>query len=281
MVGSEENHGKTMIDAPVSLCGIFNDSDDDSVSSFDQCYETEDVNVCGAILKIRQYAFHSHNANRVWPGTFNLAEYLLRTYENKKIENASDRAIQEGEEVNEDDCNKDSSKLGKVLELGAATGILSLRLLTAGSEISSSVTTTDVEDDGEVEKNIEYNYALNGFTDKKKHIPHTWGSGFVSSARKHGFLETELDFDTIVASDILLYVSAYPALVETIKELFELKKKKTNCDINEHISTKPVFIMSWNRRMKESQEFFDMMEAEGFKCKHEGKCIFTFTKNSL
>ena len=72
------------IDAPVSLQGLWPDSSDSDSGDmmrgsdgFDMGYETQEVDVAGRKLKVRQYVFHSHNANRVWPGTFNLAEHYL------------------------------------------------------------------------------------------------------------------------------------------------------------------------------------------------------------
>ena len=52
-------------------------------------------------------------------------------------------------------------------------------------------------------------------------------------------MTTDSDFYFVVASDILLYVSAYPALVATLTDLFD------NCGTRE-------FLMAWNRRMKSS-----------------------------
>jgi Lysine methyltransferase len=68
-------------------------------------------------------------------------------------------------------------------------------------------------------------------------------------------------FDTIVASDVLLYVSLYPALIKALNELMP-----PACDT--------LFIMSWNPRMKESAEFFERAQPGGFDCKHEGKRIY-------
>ena len=60
------------------------------------------------------------------------------------------------------------------------------------------------------------------------------------------------------------YVSAYPALVKTINELFGRGTQ--------------TLVMAWDRRMDESKAFFDMMEAEGYACRREPKCIFVFTR---
>ena len=62
--------------------------------------------------------------------------------------------------------------------------------------------------------------------------------------------------------------SAYPALVQTLIDIF-----------NENTIIE--FVMSWNRRIDESQIFFNMMKDIGkFSMKHHGQCIFSFYKNN-
>jgi len=262
------------IDAPQSLNSFFPDSSDseDEQTAFDPCYETQTVEVNGEHLLVRQYAFHSHNANRVWPGTFNLLDYLL-----KEKQNTRDKIYERN--------------WGSVLELGAATGLLAIRLsLDCYSNfehehtendhrfICTDIITSDVQDEhGEIEENVKHNFESNGFvtsTDNQNrdvkgiipvHIPHTWGAGWRSAAAKYNLQNKT--FDTIIASDILLYVSAYSDLVATLVEIFDVSKERN-----------PIFIMSWNRRMKESNDFFDMMKNAGFNYNHEGKCIYTFKR---
>jgi len=273
----------TQIDAPQSLASFFPDSDsendgdtDVNDSEFDQCFETQTVELNGESLLVRQYAFHSHNANRVWPGTFNLLNYLLE----KKEEN-----------------NTDGSPLfkknwGSVLELGTATGILAIRLAMACASNSNlslgkdtnlnfacnDIVTSDVDDEyGEVQDNVKYNFEINNFHCEgcedegnskgliPPHVTHTWGTGWKNSATQRNIENKR--FDTIVASDILLYVSAYEALVKTLLELFENYEER---DL--------IFVMSWNRRMKESTKFFELIEQAGFTWTHEGKCIYAIVK---
>jgi methylase of polypeptide subunit release factors len=123
------------IDAPQSLSGLFqDDSDNENEKSFEQTYEEQSVQIASTSLIIRQYVWHMANANKVWPGTFNLGEFLeinLAKYAH---------------------CN--------ILELGAATGALSIFLKTLAPEIS--LITSDIDDGGEVESNISYNFRRNG-----------------------------------------------------------------------------------------------------------------------
>jgi len=250
------------IDVPFSLGSFFPpDSDEESqTQELDRCFEVQEVTLVGESLQVRQSAYHSHNANCVWPGTFNLAEYLLARYESTN--------------------GRFRQNWGSVLELGTATGVLAIRLARAsvrysvhdrecdgGDCVCDDIVTSDVDDDDEVEDQVTYNFNLNGFENESErpvHVPHTWGTGWKQCAARKG-LESKV-FDTVIASDILLYVSAYPALVQTLTELLAHPKTK--------------FVMSWNRRMKESKDFFDRMQTAGFECKHEGKCVYTFYHTS-
>jgi predicted nicotinamide N-methyase len=192
--------------------------------AFAQAHDIQRLDIAGITLDVRLLAYHSHNANIVWPGTFALAEYLA--------------------------ARKDALVEGRVLELGSATGALALALTRMGLNITAS----DLDElEHEIEQNIRYNFELN-HTPMAAYIPHTWGSGWDESRA----------FDYVVASDILLYVSAYPALVQTLVEIFS-----TGCR---------EFIMAWNRRMKGSEEFFLRMEAQGFEYTHEGKGVYSFRK---
>ena len=259
------------IDAPISLGSFFpadsddEDEDEEAEVELDDCFESQDVTLADRTLHIRQYAYHSHNANRVWPGTFNLTDYLFE----------------------EDSNGKYLHQWGSILELGTATGLLGIRLSMSAStrpslggesaaaaddengvcrrssSICTSVVTSDLDDD-RVEDRVRYNFERNGVASNHVHVPHTWGTGWKECATKKGMGQTT--FDTIVASDILLYVSAYAALVETLLELMGPQCK---------------LVMSWNRRMKESSEFFDRMNDAGFDCEHIGKCVYVFTVRLL
>ncbi len=94
------------VEAPISLNGLFfnpDDSDNESNDNeFDNSYENQLLLIDGTSLSIRQNAWHKTNANKVWPGTFLLAEFLRQR---------SDRY---------NSCT--------VLELGSATGALAIFL---------------------------------------------------------------------------------------------------------------------------------------------------------
>ena len=136
----------------------------------------------------------------------------------------------------------------RLLELGSATGALAV-FLVAGHGLD--VTTSDVDDD-EVEQAIAATFALNG-RPPPPHMPHTWG------AELHG-----APFDVILASDILLYCKAYPALVDTLSVLCAPSQGRVGA----------VFYMSWQRRLPESAEFFEMLRRRGFSCEHLGPLIY-------
>lgn len=36
------------------------------------------------------------------------------------------------------------------------------------------------------------------------------------------------------------------------------------------------FVMSWNRRIAESNQFFAAMKEAGFLCHHHGACVYSF-----
>ena len=199
---------KRDVEAPVCLSGFFSQHDDDEneeedeENAFSQTYEVTELDILGKVLRIRQFAWHKANANKIWPGTFNLADYL--------------------------DLHQAHYKTGPILELGAATGALTLFLSTAPH--SFDISTSDIDDDGEVQENIAHNFHLNGNTCPPLHIPHTWGEGWpmyshpTISNTDNAIIQPKSTtlpiFKFVIASDILLYVSAYPALVKTLCELF-------------------------------------------------------------
>jgi hypothetical protein len=79
-INSNTNNGqkkKKEIEAPVCLGDLFaENSEDADDQAFSQLYEVQDLDIGGTVFKIRQFAWHGANANKVWPGTFNLAEHI-------------------------------------------------------------------------------------------------------------------------------------------------------------------------------------------------------------
>ena len=143
----------------------------------------------------------------------------------------------------------------RCLELGAATGALAL---VATSSLGLDWTTSDV-DDGEVAEAIAANFALNSLT-PPPHVPHTWGTPWEGGR-----------YDVVLASDILLYVAVYPALVATLEALCAPLDGAPGA----------VFYMSWQRRMKESEQFFTLLKARGFAMEHLGRLVYRIAWSQL
>ena len=105
--------------APISLTGIFGpDSDDDQEDVQDDtnfCNERDIQRIClgDQEVDICQMSWHQANANQIWPGTYVLADHILQT------KNYSTDSFSRYE-----NCS--------VLELGAATGALSIALMKTG-----------------------------------------------------------------------------------------------------------------------------------------------------
>lgn len=116
--------------------------------------------------------------------------------------------------------------------------------------------TSDIDDGGEVEENVKYNFLRNGLS-VPVHVAHTWGKRWPAE------LVPASSFRFVIGSDILLYVKAYPQLVQTLVSLFDG-------------GTVTEFIMSWQRRIAESVQFFELMKISNFVCYHHGNCIYSF-----
>lgn len=185
--------------APISLSDIFSGADSDEESTpFEQEYEVQTITINEMHIKIRQFSWHQANANQVWPGTYNLAKYIM--------------------------INAQKYSTGAILELGSATGALAIYLNS--SNLNFNVITTDIDDGGIVENNIIHNHLLNGKI-APIHIPYTWGEDwsvalydkvekknieFNYSSEDPSTLGDQLwdsaviNFRYVIASDILLYV---------------------------------------------------------------------------
>jgi predicted nicotinamide N-methyase len=136
------------MNGPMSITDLFSNNDDSDCdlaeyvenldSKFLQNYEiqllkfNENIN-----LNIRQFSWHQTNANQVWPGAFRLANHIT---------DHSEKYV---------GC--------KILELGAATGALAifLNMLNNTSPQKYDIITSDIDDGGIVENNIEFNCNLN------------------------------------------------------------------------------------------------------------------------
>ena len=261
---------KEMLKKEVGVCnlsGLFGFADNSDVDSgngaFEQIFESRDFVICNEPMRIRQFSWHSANANQIWPGTITLAEYLSQGRNHHLLSS------------------------GRVLELGSATGALAIYLLKR-SALECDIVTSDIDDGGDVESNIRHNFAANGLP-PRIHIPFTWGTSF-EEARAGAERRLLLDNDSnnndnynnnnsnsggggfeishIIASDILRYVSAFPALVQSLSTLFA----PPYCARS--------FVMSWERRIDVSL-FFALMADAGFVCSTEGRAaIYVFTRTS-
>eukprot|EP00668_Euglena_longa_P029460 GGOE01036808.1.p1 GENE.GGOE01036808.1~~GGOE01036808.1.p1 ORF type:complete len:259 (-),score=65.66 GGOE01036808.1:71-847(-) len=226
-------HGGEAVDAPISLAGLFGAEADDAseadANHFDQLYEVQTLNVAGVPLRLRQFTFHSKNANKVWPGTFGLADFLLR--EEPRFSSAE-----------------------SWLELGAATGALAAWIVARGWLGKGH--TSDFDDGGEIADNIAVNFGLNGLR-PLAHIPYCWGDDFPGALNQQ--------FDLILASDILLYVQSYPALVDTLSRLFDRGASR--------------FLMFWGRRrVVDASSFLDLMRRAGFALDQPDRFVYLYTR---
>ncbi len=116
---------QTVSSVPVSLTGFFVNDDDseneeeteveekDKQDQFENENEVTKVTIGGVDLEIRQMAWHRANANQIWPGTFTLMDQIIQTKDTT-------------------DDTKLRYRSGKILELGAATGALSIALAKSG-----------------------------------------------------------------------------------------------------------------------------------------------------
>jgi len=136
-----------------------------------------------------------------------------------------------------------------VLELGAGCGALAIWLRKKGVQ----VTTCDY-DDGEIEGNIRENCRLNG-VETLPHIPHTWGTAFPCTP----------PFPLVLASDILIYVSQYPALVNTLQQL---------------LATGAQMLLSNRRRIDSEADFLRLCEEGGLETRHLGAKVFHIQKRN-
>lgn len=98
--------------APISLTGIFGpDSDDDESheeASGNFCNEKDiqRIHLADQDIDICQMSWHQANANQIWPGTYVLADHIM--------------------------VSSSRYSHSRILEMGAATGALSIALRKSG-----------------------------------------------------------------------------------------------------------------------------------------------------
>lgn len=220
-------------------------------------------------LRIRESNFHPLNANFVWPGNEKFSRWII------------------------DESNWNSYFKGKrILELGAGLGVLSIFVKLYGGR-SVDILTSDYSDP-EIADNIRFNCELNGIQ-PLEHIPHNWGSpfpthklskvscqcesiwihkipSFESSCLQHienedsseegicQVKEEPLRFDTILANDVIHYVSQHENLVHTLVQLLQ-RNASTNASC---------CIISWGRKISKSHEqnFLELVKKAGCNVEH-------------
>jgi hypothetical protein len=195
--------------------------------------EGEVVYMAGEPVQVYQTGWHPLNANRVWEGNTAFSAWIVEKW------NSLDGAMD-----------------GPVLELGAATGALAAWLVMRGV----AMTSTDAADDGSmILSQVKATFSLNGLA-PPAHVEHNWGGTVPTSL---------LNFPLIIANDVLLYVAAYPLLVETLRQMLARRG-----------SVKPRLIMHWDRRgtiEMESRAFFELLGPAGLRWVHLGRKVFEIT----
>ncbi|KAK9699134.1 hypothetical protein RND81_08G155400 [Saponaria officinalis] len=234
--------------SPSSLFGDNSSSDEETNGETLENFVERSHQFPGMELIVREFSFHQLNANLLWPGTFAFVEWLVQH-----------RSWIEGR---------------RVIELGSGTGALAIFLKKL---CQLDITTSDY-DDQEIEENIAYNCRANGVVPVLPHVKHTWGDPFINS---NG------NWDLVIASDILLYVKQYPNLIKTLS--FLLNTYQPNNTVKSPIQNNqdcglpyPAFLMSWRRRIGKDDEslFFDGCQAAGLEVKHLGTRVYCITSRS-
>ncbi|KAN0033011.1 hypothetical protein ACTA71_011218 [Dictyostelium dimigraforme] len=193
---------------------------ENTIKEVEQVFEEKLIEVHEEKIKIREFAYSNTNAGVVWPSTYTLIDYLL--------------------------AHQDKFRNKKIIELGSATGVLSIFLNKKGYNVTSSDYNAD-----EITENIKFNKSLNNI--EFKHIPlilltliylkDTWGDTFK---------EEDKDFDIVIASDILLYVQYFEKLIITLKQLMDNKKDS-------------FMLMAYGRKLYDSKKFFVLLTENDFE----------------
>jgi hypothetical protein len=131
------------------------------------------------------------------------------------------------------------------------------------------LTTTDTDaEGGQIEANIAHNCALNGV--EHRHLPHRWGAPLPPDTPR---------FDFILATDILIYVNAYPALVASLVSLLRPEGERREAEAEAEAPSEPVagrgcFLLAARRRVQEEQQLFARLRAAGFRVRNLGTRFF-------
>lgn len=192
-------------------------------TEYHEMYEVASVDFPEQTLRIREYEFHPVNANQVWPGSVQFAQWILNHWD-----------LFQGK---------------KVLEIGSGCGALAIWLAKRGLAVITSDYT-----DPRIEENIHENCVLNSIP-PLPHISHIWGGQFPE--------ESLTAFDTVLASDILIYVAQYASLISTLHQVLA---KGAVCYLS-------------NRRRIDTEELFLLMcRDSGLTVRNLGSKVFEITR---
>lgn len=151
-----------MTTAPISLSALFPDSD--SESTFEEIYEISTVTLNEVTLRIRQFSFHSSNANAIWSLPFFYLVfndiYQARDLLSCKLHLSPPRWLPTSKDTWTRSCDGVHEIQFYILNFRIVFSVLSLflkRLLPN----QVSVYTSDIDDGGQVEENIRFNHQLN------------------------------------------------------------------------------------------------------------------------
>ncbi|EGC40004.1 hypothetical protein DICPUDRAFT_147171 [Dictyostelium purpureum] len=203
-----------------------NENNKNENKEIEQVFEEKTLEIYDKTIKIREFHFSTTNAGYIWPSTYTIIDYILAHKE--KFENK------------------------KIIELGSATGILSIFLNAKGFDVTSSD-----YNNPEISENIEYNKSLNNIN--FRHIPHTWGDTFE---------ENDKNFDIVIASDILLYVMYFEKLMLTLRQLMDNKENS-------------FMLMAYGRKLYDSKKFFVLLEENDFEYELVGSKMWIIKKKKI
>ena len=230
-------------DVPLSLNSLFyrsDDSDCDSIDkNFNNLYSSRSITLGDKDFIVREYSWDENNANRIWPCTYLLADYIKKNeilYQNRSW-----------------------------IEFGSGTGVLALFISSLNWSISGNTTDFDDGIDDNIAKNIKHNFDTNNIS-SICHLRHSWGNEFIPTMMNVLNMNSNNQIEIIFASDILIYAKQYQNLVQSLSHLFDKYGTKT-------------FLMAWNRpKFTNVEDFFTLMKDASFIVNKPSKNIYSFTK---